>query len=452
MGVAALSPINDKLLHGAKVGNLIDVTTCLADSKVNLECLDENKYTPLFWAAMNGHSVVVDLLLEKKANSNVQNLNKQGPLHMAATKGYTEIVESLLENGADPNALSVFGRVPLHNAVINGHSKLAKLMVDKGVDIYAADDDGKTAIHMACEKGAIDLVKHMVKKGADVEKADNAKNNSLFYASMSGNLALVQFVAEQFKSKVDLGMINNSKGKTAAEYGTKEIQAYLNGSVKIAAETTTKAGLERRTSQINVMKAQAEERQTKRKESKAAAGLRDAQVIGVITPELHQQYLKSKIYLKQLKFDELTKASVVALNSRDIPGMNRLQAERDELNFFPTDGITAAVMREELIQLSLALKERRKVIEQGNDNEESLVICKQYQKKVQKLINAGGKEVEEVIGAVVEEETEKKTLRSQSINVLAKDDYQGLPGEVRLTYPRLLITSDDTAYLRKLSR
>ena len=287
----------------------------------------------------------------------------------------------------------------------------------------------------------------MVKKGADVELSDNGKNNSLFYASMSGNLELVQFVAEQFKSKVDLGMINNSKGKTAAEYGTKEIRAYLNSSVKAAAEKTTKAGLERRTSQINMLKTQAEERQNKRKESKAAAGLRDAQVIGVITPELHQQYLKSKIYLKQLKFDELTKASVVALNSRDIPGMNRIIDERDGLNFFPTDGITAATMREELIQLSLSLEERRKVIEQQHENEESLAICKEYQKKVQKLINAGGK-----ADAVDEEGTEKKTLRSQSINVLAKDDYKGLPGEERLVYPRLLVTSEDTGYLQKLSR
>ena len=288
----------------------------------------------------------------------------------------------------------------------------------------------------------------MVKKGADVELSDNSKNNALFYASMSGSLELVQFVAEQFKSKVDLGMINNSKGKTAAEYGTKEIRAYLNSMVKTAAETTTKAGLERRTSQINMMKAQVAEKQNKRKESKAAAGLRDAQVVGVITPELHQQYIKSKIYLKQLKYDELTKASVVALNSRDIPGMNRIIEERDGLNYFPTDGYSAAIMREELIQLSLLLEERRKVIEQEKDNEESLVICKEYQKKVQKLINAGGK-----VEAVVEgEATEKKTLRSQSINVLAKDDYQGLPGEVRLSYPRLLITSEDTAYLRNLSR
>ena len=63
MGVAALSPINDKLLHGAKVGNLIDVTTCLADSKVNLECMDENKYTPLFWACMNGHKEMAEYLV-----------------------------------------------------------------------------------------------------------------------------------------------------------------------------------------------------------------------------------------------------------------------------------------------------------------------------------------------------------------------------------------------------
>ena len=450
MGVAALSPINDKLLHAAKVGNLIDITTCLADSKVNIECVDENKYTPLFWACMNGHSVVVDLLLEKKANTAVQNLNKQGPLHMAATKGYTEIVESLLANGADPNAVSVFGRVPLHNAIINGHTKLAKLMINKGVDIYAADDDGKTAIHMACEKAQIGVVKHMVQKGAEVELTDNAKNNSLFYASMSGSLELVQFVAEQFKSKAELGVINNSKGKTAAEYGTQEIRAYLNEAVKVAAETSTKAGLQRRVSQINIAKAQAEERQVKRKESKAAASLRDAQVVGVLTPELHQQYIKSKLYLKQLKFDELTKASIVALNSRDIPGMNRLQAERDELNFFPTDGITAAVMRSELIQLSLALEERHKVIEQQRFNEDSLAICKEYQKKVRKLINAGGKEEAEAV--VDEEGTDKSTMRSQSIKVLAKDDYKGLPGEERLPYPRLHITSDDTEYLRKLSR
>jgi len=167
---------------------------------------------------------------------------------------------------------------------------------------------------------------------------------------------------------------------------------------------------------------------------------------------LHQQYIKLKIYLKQLKYDELTKASVVALNSRDIPGMNRIIDERDGLNYFPTDGYTAAVMREELIQLSLLLEERRKVIEQQQqkDNEESLAICKEYQKKVQKLINAGGKINNEIVDE--EDGTEKKTFRSQSVHVLAKDDYQGLPGEVRLTYPRLIITNEDTAYLRSLSR
>jgi hypothetical protein len=340
---------------------------------------------------------------------------------------------------------------------MNGHTKLAKLMVSKGVDIYAADDDGKTAIHMACEKGQLDVVKHMVKRGADVELSDNTKNNALFYASMSGSLELVQFVAEQFKSKADLGMINNNKGKTAAEYGTKEIRAYLNNVVKVAAEKTIKAGLERRTLQFNELKEQAEERQAKRNESKAAANLREAQVIGVITPELHQQYVKSKIYLKQLKYDELTKASIVALNSRDIPGMKRLQTERDELNYFPTDGITAAVMREELIQLSVSLEERRKVIELQQDHESSLLICKEYQKKIQKLINAGGKVVVVVEETTRDEEDgidKKTTLRSQSIHVLAKDedDYQGLPGEIRIPYPRLHITSDDTEYLRKLCR
>jgi ankyrin repeat protein len=61
-------------------------------------------------------------------------------MYAAARNGHTKVVEFLLDNGADVDAKGVFGGTALHWAAINGHRQTIELLVARGarVDIHDA--------------------------------------------------------------------------------------------------------------------------------------------------------------------------------------------------------------------------------------------------------------------------------------------------------------------------
>ena len=140
--------------------------------------------TPLHWAVENGHTQIVELLLQHGADPNATNT----VLHLAAYKGHTQIVKLLLQHGADPNATNkVFKALRL--AAQEGHAQIVKLLLQHGADVNATN----TALHQAAIGGRTQIVELLLQHGADV----NATNTALRLAAQEGHTKIVELLLEK---------------------------------------------------------------------------------------------------------------------------------------------------------------------------------------------------------------------------------------------------------------
>ncbi len=113
------APESINLWKASAAGNLAAIKAAL-DSGSDLSGLDpQYGIDPLGWAALNGQTEAVKLLLEKGAN--IHNRHKDGStaLHGAAFLGRIETVKLLLEKGADINARKPDGVTPLDTAQVD---------------------------------------------------------------------------------------------------------------------------------------------------------------------------------------------------------------------------------------------------------------------------------------------------------------------------------------------
>jgi ankyrin repeat protein len=179
------------------------------------ECADVNAaidggYTPLFIAALKGHSEAVQYLLAKK-DIDVNKADNEGdtPLYIAAQKGHSEIVKHLLEKkGIDVNAADKNGVTPLYAAAYNGHSKVVQLLVAKeGIDVNAPREYGATPLYVAAALGHSEVVKHLLEK-IDVNKADNNGFTPLYAAAACGHSKVVQHLLA--KEGIDVNATDNN--------------------------------------------------------------------------------------------------------------------------------------------------------------------------------------------------------------------------------------------------
>ena len=76
----------------------------------DVQARDEDRRTPLYWAANSGSSEAVTVLLDAGADPNSCDAKGNAPLHRAALRGSPEAVTALLGAGADPNKRDARGQ------------------------------------------------------------------------------------------------------------------------------------------------------------------------------------------------------------------------------------------------------------------------------------------------------------------------------------------------------
>lgn len=120
---------------------------------INVNFLNSADESALMYAALKGQLALAKLLISKDAD-----VNKTGwtPLHYAATNGHVDVIQLLLDNHAFVDAASPNGSTPLMLAAQYGTPQAVKLLLDEGAEPLQKNEQGLTPIDFARRASRID--------------------------------------------------------------------------------------------------------------------------------------------------------------------------------------------------------------------------------------------------------------------------------------------------------
>lgn len=115
-------------------------------SKTDVETRTPDDESPLMIAALKGELDLVRKMVQRGAH-----INKPGwtPLHYAATNGHVAVIKFLLDESAYIDAEAPSGTTPLMMAAHYGTPQAVKLLLDEGADPMLKNLQGLTAIDFA---------------------------------------------------------------------------------------------------------------------------------------------------------------------------------------------------------------------------------------------------------------------------------------------------------------
>ena len=174
--------------------------------------------THLFRAAINGHTDIVELLINKGADIKVSMHDGATPLAMANRRGKTEVVNILrrhgaletlhgavasgdkegvkrfVAQGADLNARNQNGQTPLHLSLMSRKAWNAVFLISQGADVNAKTNSGRTPLMLAAIRGWVYKAEVLIVQGADVNAKANKGETALSLAKENGKTEIVELL------------------------------------------------------------------------------------------------------------------------------------------------------------------------------------------------------------------------------------------------------------------
>ncbi len=116
--------------------------------KINLEKRREDGTTPLMGAVMNGHTKIVEALIEEKIDLNQKNLAGQTALHLAVDANDLATLKALIRGGAALNVEDKAGNTPLHLAAAGNKKEIFDFLMESGASTQKTNKAGKTPLSL----------------------------------------------------------------------------------------------------------------------------------------------------------------------------------------------------------------------------------------------------------------------------------------------------------------
>jgi Ankyrin repeats (3 copies)/Ankyrin repeats (many copies) len=159
--------------------------------------LDSDGRTALFWASEYGHEKVVQILLERGADINARGRGYSNALYTASEGGHEKVVQMLLERGADVNTQGGEYGNALQAASYGGHEKVVQILLERGADVNTQGERYGNALQAASVRGHEKVVQILLERGADVNSQGGWYGNALQAASASGHEKVVRMLLER---------------------------------------------------------------------------------------------------------------------------------------------------------------------------------------------------------------------------------------------------------------
>jgi len=217
-----------KPLHWASAQGLVGLCRQLIRHTAELDAgTHPDGLTSLHVAVLNGHHLVLKMLLEAQASTNVISISGESPLSLSVNDGnieniqllltarakvdipdeqvhddgvhgsrrsnpgspkssastsslyravhrdaQKELVEELVDAGANLEVTDPKQNRPLHVSIRHGNSRVARLLLDSRADPNACNEGLQTPMHCAAQVGLPRAVKMLVDKGAELNCED----------------------------------------------------------------------------------------------------------------------------------------------------------------------------------------------------------------------------------------------------------------------------------------
>ena len=203
----------------------------LLNQGFEVNALDAMHKTPLWWAALQCHQGVVDLLLsQKNVNVNSRGLLRTGadkqphnetPLGIAVCAGKANIVERLIEReDVDVNLPDGYNCSPLISAAQRGHSAIVGLLLTrKDIDVNSRNIDGETPLWCAANYGQEDIVRQLLNiEDTQVNCTNNEGRSPLTTAARYGQAGVVKLLL--CHANIDVNT-KDDDGETALHKATR---------------------------------------------------------------------------------------------------------------------------------------------------------------------------------------------------------------------------------------
>ncbi|MDF2549301.1 MAG: hypothetical protein K0S07_368 [Chlamydiales bacterium] len=175
-----------------KLGNRLEQAL---QNCTTVDVQDDEGFSPLHDATINGNENGVSLLLKKGANPNLMSKARLSPLMLAIAKGSLWMIRELLNFGANPNLSGGTEKQScLHLAVMKKELGLVKALLDHQASPTKANAQGENPLHLALKFGDLPIAQLLHASGASLHSKSQSGLTAAHYAVLSGNPQMIEWL------------------------------------------------------------------------------------------------------------------------------------------------------------------------------------------------------------------------------------------------------------------